>query len=225
MTICDTAPMSDTSTTTADQDGPTTGTRFEHGRPVTEDRPELVLVRHGETEWSRTGRHTGRTDLELTEHGRAEARSIADAVSTIDFSRVFASPLRRAWETAELVGLHPERDDDLVEWDYGDYEGISTAEVRRTVPDWSVWTHEIVGGETIDQVAARADRAIERYAALQGRIGVVAHSHVLRIFTARWLGLEPDAGRHFVLNTATVSLLGWERENRVIRRWNDPCGW
>jgi broad specificity phosphatase PhoE len=198
---------------------------FVHGRPITENRPELVLIRHGETEWSRSGQHTGRTDLPLTETGRNEARSISAAVADFDFSHAFASPLQRAWETAELVGLHPVRDDDLLEWDYGQYEGITTAETRQTIPDWSVWTHEILGGESADEVGGRADRAIDRLSQLNGPVAVIAHGHFLRIFAARWLDLDAREGRRLVLNTSTLSLLGWERENRVIRRWNDPCGW
>ncbi len=200
-------------------------TTFIHGRPVTDNRPELVLIRHGETEWSKSGQHTGRTDLPLTDLGRSEARAIAATVSEIDFAHAFSSPLQRAWETAELVGLTPERDDDLLEWDYGDFEGITTAETRETVEGWSVWTHEITGGESVDDVGRRADSAIERMARLDGTVAVVAHGHFLRIFAARWIGLDPREGRRLVLNTSTLSLLGWERENRVIRRWNDPCGW
>ena len=198
---------------------------FVHGRPITQNRPELVLIRHGETEWSRSGQHTGRTDLPLTETGRTEARSISAAVADFDFSHAFASPLQRAWETAEIVGLAPVRDDDLLEWDYGQYEGITTAETRQKIPDWSVWTHEIIGGESVDEVGARADRAIARLSDLDGPVAVIAHGHFLRVFAARWLDLDAREGRRFVLNTSTLSLLGWERENRVIRRWNDPCGW
>ncbi len=198
---------------------------FVHGGPLTPNRPELVLIRHGETEWSRTGQHTGRTDLALTDAGRSETRSIATALADFDFSHVYASPLQRAWETARLVGLDPVRDDDLLEWDYGEFEGRTTDEIRRTVPDWSVWTHDITGGESVDDVGFRADAAIARMAPLTGPIAVVAHGHFLRIFAARWLDLDPREGRRFVLNTSTLSLLGWERENRVIRRWNDPCGW
>jgi broad specificity phosphatase PhoE len=198
---------------------------FVHGRPITENRPELVLIRHGETAWSRSGRHTGRTDLPLTETGRNEARSISTAVADFDFSHAFSSPLQRAWETAGIVGLPPDRDDDLLEWDYGEYEGITTTETRQTIPNWSVWTHEIVGGESVDEVGVRADRAIARLSQLNGPVAVVAHGHFLRVFAARWLDLDAREGRRFVLNTSTLSLLGWERENRVIRRWNDPCGW
>ncbi|MFT6811846.1 MAG: broad specificity phosphatase PhoE [Ilumatobacter sp.] len=205
--------------------GHTEGVRFEHGRPITPNRPELILIRHGETEWSASGQHTGRTDLPLTEQGREEARSIAAAVADIDFTSAFSSPLQRAWETAGLVGLTPTSDDSLLEWDYGDYEGITTAETRETIPGWSVWTHEILNGESIDEVGQRADAAIDRYTKLSGPIAVVAHGHFLRIFAARWLSLPAQEGRRFVLNTSTLSLLGWERENRVIKRWNDPCGW
>ncbi len=198
---------------------------FVHGRPVTEHGPELVLIRHGETEWSVTGQHTGRTDLPLTERGRAEAQAIAEAVASFDFAHTYASPLQRAWTTALLVGLSPERDDDLLEWDYGEYEGLTTAGTRETIPGWSVWTHPIVGGESVEDVGARADAVIDRYSSLEGRIAVVAHGHFLRVLGARWLGLDAIEGRRFVLNTSTLSVLGWERENRVIRRWNDPCGW
>ena len=146
-------------------------------------------------------------------------------MSAIELTHVFASPLRRAWETAELAGLTPIRDDLLLEWDYGAHEGITTAKTRETIPDWSVWTHPIEGGESVQAVGARADRAIERFSQLEGTIAVVAHGHFLRIFAARWLDLDPIEGRRFVLDTSTMSLLGWERENRVVRRWNDPCGW
>jgi broad specificity phosphatase PhoE len=204
------------------QDCPMT---FVHGRPITENRPELVLIRHGETEWSRSGQHTGRTDLPLTEIGRNEARAITTAVADFDFSHARWSGLAKAWETAELLGLSPVRDDDLLEWDYGQYEGITTAETRQTIPDWSVWTHEIFGGESVDEVGDRADQVIGRLSQLDGPVAVIAHGHFLRVFAARWLDLDAREGRRFVLNTSTLSLLGWERENRVIRRWNDPCGW
>lgn len=186
--------------------------------------PELVLIRHGETEWSASGRHTGRTDIELTETGRRQASDIAGAIARFEFSKAFASPLGRAWRTAELASLSPIRDDGLLEWDYGAYEGITTAEVRRTIDEWSVWTHPIVDGETVDQVGRRADGVIERMCRLDGPIALVAHGHLLRILAARWLGLDAVEGRRFVLDTTTMSILGWERENRVIRRWNDPCG-
>lgn len=189
------------------------------------NRPELVLVRHGETEWSSERRHTGRTDVPLTDHGRAQAQHISAAVSGFTFTRVLASPLSRAWETAVLMGLDPERDDDLVEWDYGDHEGITTAQIREETPGWSVWTHPVHGGESLDDVAGRVDRLLGRLRELDGSIALVAHAHLLRILAARWLDLPPQEGRRFALDTATLSILGWERENPVVLRWNDPCGW
>jgi probable phosphoglycerate mutase len=188
-------------------------------------RPELVLIRHGETEWSRERKHTGRTDVALTEHGRAQARHIADAVESFDFTHEFSSPLARALETARLVGLDPQIEPALLEWDYGRYEGLTTAEIRVTEPGWSVWTHPIHGGEAIADVAARVDGLLARLVDFEGPIALVAHAHLLRILGARWLGLDAIEGRRFTLDTATISILGWERENRVIRRWNDPCGW
>jgi broad specificity phosphatase PhoE len=188
-------------------------------------RPELVLIRHGETEWSRERRHTGRTDVALTEHGRAQARHIATAVESFDFTHVYASPLSRALETARLVGLDPEIEPDLREWDYGRYEGITTAEIRTTDPGWSVWTHPVLDGESIDDVSARVDRLLARLLRLDGDVALVAHAHLLRVLGARWLGLDAVEGRRFALDTATISILGWERENRVVLRWNDPCGW
>lgn len=184
---------------------------------------QLVLLRHGETEWSVERRHTGRTDVKLTEQGLAEATHIRGALTRFDFTAAFASPLSRAHETACLAGLDPIIDDDLVEWDYGIYEGITTAEIRTSVPNWSVWTHPIPDGESLTDVAVRADRVIERVGALDGTVVLVAHAHLLRVLGARWLELEPVEGRRLALDTATLSILGWERENRVVHRWNDPC--
>ncbi len=155
---------------------------------------QLILVRHGETEWSVERRHTGRTDVPLTDDGRDDARAIAGALRTFPIRRCFASPLSRAWETAQLGGLDPIRDDDLVEWDYGDYEGRTTDDIRRTVPGWSVWTHPMVGGESVDEVGARADRVIERLIGLGGATALVAHSHFLRILAARWLRAAGGGG-------------------------------
>jgi broad specificity phosphatase PhoE len=192
---------------------------------MADTRPELVLIRHGETEWSKSRHHTGRTDIPLTEHGRQQAVHIADAIGTFDFTRVFASPLTRAWETAELIGLEPTADDNLLEWDYGKYEGTTTAETRKEIPGWSVWTHPIIDGESIEDVGLRTDALIERMLCLEGPIALVAHAHILRILGARWIGLPPVEGRRFTLDTTTISILGWERENRAMLRWNDPCGW
>ena len=187
-------------------------------------RPQLILIRHGETEWSRERKHTGRTDIPLTARGREQATDIARAVSDLDIVAAYASPLSRAWDTAHLAGLTPERDDDLLEWDYGDYEGTVTAEVRERIPGWSVWTNSETLGETVDQVGARVDRVIARLADTDGNIALVAHAHVLRILGARWIGLPAVEGARLTLDTTTISLLGWERENRVVVRWNDPCG-
>lgn len=184
---------------------------------------QLVLVRHGETEWSVERRHTGRTDVQLTTRGRAEATHIRAALARFHFTAVFASPLSRALETARLAGLDPIIDDNLVEWDYGRFEGITTAEIRTSVPNWSVWTHPIPGGESLDNVSARADLVIERVVGLDGTVALVAHAHLLRVLGARWLELDGTQGRRLVLDTGTVSVLGYERENRVIHRWNDPC--
>ena len=186
--------------------------------------PRLFLVRHGETEWSRERKHTGRSDVPLTARGREQAADIAGVLSREDFVTVYASPLSRAWETARLAGLAPERDDDLLEWDYGEYEGTVTADVRREIPGWSVWTHPEGLGETVEEVGARVDRVIGRLEDVDGAVALVAHAHVLRILGARWIGLPAVGGARFTLDTTTISQLGWERENRVILRWNDPCG-
>ncbi len=185
----------------------------------------IVLVRHGETAWSVERKHTGRSDVPLTDSGRDDARAIAGALRTFGVERCLCSPLQRAWETAQLGGLEPDRDDDLMEWDYGIYEGRTTDEIRRSTPGWSVWTHPMTGGESIDDVGARADRVIEHVAALDGPTALVSHSHFLRILAARWIDLPPAAGRRFTLDTTSLSILGWERENRTIDRWNDPVEW
>jgi broad specificity phosphatase PhoE len=183
----------------------------------------VVLVRHGQTEWSASGRHTGLTDVPLTAHGKAQAVALGPAIADLlggPPSDVRTSPLARAALTAELAGLTATVDDDLREVDYGDYEGLTTPQIRETVPGWTVWTHLLPGGETLAQAAERADRALAR---LRGEAVLVAHGHFLRILTARWLGLPPDAGRLFKLDTATLSVLGTERETRVIERWNQPA--
>lgn len=188
-------------------------------------RPELWLVRHGETEWARLGRHTGRTDIPLTDAGRAEARSVARKLVGRQFSMVLSSPLSRALDTAHLAGFpNVQALDDLMEWDYGADEGRTTAEIREDRPDWSIWSAGPRDGETADEVAERVDRVIERVRAASGDVLVFAHGHVLRILAARWLGEPPTEGRHYALSTATLSVLGWERDNPVIERWNEACG-
>ncbi len=203
-----------------DADRPADAVDADADRPT---RPELVLVRHGETTWSRSRRHTGRTDVPLTDVGRRQADHIGAALAELAPDRVLASPLSRAWETARLAGLAPERDDDLREWDYGDFEGTTTAEVRARIPGWSVWTAVIPDGESVEDVGRRADRVIARLRVGGGRIALVAHAHLLRVLAARWVALPPLAGRHFVLDTATLSVLGWERETPVVVRWNERC--
>jgi broad specificity phosphatase PhoE len=188
----------------------------------TEQR-QIVLVRHGETEWSRSGRHTGRTDVALTDRGRAHAQSLRKGLGHLRFTVVLTSPLQRAAETARLAGFENSAEvvDQIREWDYGEYEGRTTASIREEIPEWSVWTHGVPGGETIDQVAARADSVIDRLRRESGDGIVFAHGHILRVLAARWCGFDSRAGRHLALDSATVSILGYERETPAIRLWND----
>jgi broad specificity phosphatase PhoE len=185
---------------------------------------EIALVRHGETEWSRDRKHTGRTDIPLTETGRREAEMLRDALAGRGFVRVLSSPLSRALETCRLAGLgdQAELTDDLREWDYGEYEGITTAEIREGRPDWYLWRDGCPGGETAADVGRRSDRVIASLSGVEGDVALFAHGHVLRVLTARWLGLGPEAGALFKLDTGTLSALGYERETRVITRWNAP---
>ena len=184
--------------------------------------PEVVLVRHGETEWSRDGRHTGRTDVELTEQGRRDAEALGALLAGRRFALVLTSPLSRASETARLAGFGAvaEPSDDLVEWDYGEYEGRRTVEIRVERSGWTLWRDGVPGGESAADVGARADRVIARLRGLDGAAAVFAHGHLLRVLTARWLGLDPAAGRYLALDTATLSELGYERETPVVRLWN-----
>ncbi|MFI7064120.1 histidine phosphatase family protein [Kribbella sp. NPDC050124] len=190
---------------------------------ITQERQDqLFLIRHGETDWSKSGKHTSVTDLPLTAEGERVAASLKSRLAGETFELVLTSPRERARRTAELAGFpDAEVDEDLVEWDYGDYEGITTAEIRKTVPGWTVWSHPVPNGETPAQVAARLDRVNARIAAVPGDVLVFGHSHALRGLTARWLELDVTEGRHFVLNTATVSTLGWERGSPAIHRWNN----
>jgi len=185
-------------------------------------RPLLHLVRHGATEWSASGQHTSRTDIALTADGERQARDLVPMLEGLNVAAVLCSPMQRARRTCELAGLsdRAEVDDDLREWNYGDYEGVTTATIRTTVPGWTVWTGTCPGGESIAEVAARADRLIARVRATAGDTIVFAHGHVLRVVAARWCELDPLEGRRFVLDPATLSTLGWERETPAIRRWN-----
>ena len=196
---------------------------------------ELILLRHGETAWSRDHRHTGRTDVPLTLQGVADAEALAPMVRRLiagdRLVAVFASPAQRAQRTAELAGLTVTKTDpDLWEWDYGGYEGITTAEIQRDRPGWSLWRDGVIPGdaahpgETIEEVGARVDRVLKRAEPLlaDGDVALVAHGHVLRVLTARWLGLPPAGGRMFRLDTGTVSTLGTEHDDPVIASWNVP---
>jgi probable phosphoglycerate mutase len=197
-------------------------------------------MRHGETEWSADGKHTGRTDLPLTERGRERAAVLGKYLAGTKFAAVLRSPLLRAKQTCELAGFGDVAvvDDGLKEWDYGVYEGRTTTEIQAEIPGWSVWKDPIVGGETVEQVGARADGVIARALAAADvggptsqtrdvghpdgvvNVALFAHAHILRILAARWVGLEAREGSIFVLGTGSVSVLGWERETRVIQRWN-----
>ncbi|HEY6533326.1 MAG TPA: histidine phosphatase family protein [Acidimicrobiales bacterium] len=183
---------------------------------------DLFVIRHGATEWSVNGRHTGRTDLPLLPEGEEQAGATGKLLAGHDFALVLTSPLQRARHTCELAGLgdQAEIDDDLLEWDYGDYEGVTTVQIREHDPGWTVWTGAIPNGESLDDVAARADRVIARARAAAGDVAVFAHGHILRVLTARWCDLAPIEGRRFVLETATLSQLGWEHEYPGILRWN-----
>lgn len=183
---------------------------------------QVFLIRHGETEWSRTGRHTGRTDIPLNAEGRLRAQVLGRFLSGRELT-IWTSPLDRARETCRLAGFGDAArvDDDLREWDYGIYEGLTTLEIRQETPGWSVWLSPIVNGESLDQVAARARRVIDRVlAAGDGDAALFAHGHMLRILAACWIGLPPVTGRYLALDTATASVLGYERQTRVIRQWN-----
>jgi probable phosphoglycerate mutase len=209
--------------------GPIISLRRAPGRVVAVDEKEpqeIVLVRHGETEWTLSGRHTGRTDIPLTDRGREQARRIGAALRDRRFVLVLSSPLSRALETCRLAGLGDlaELTDDLLEWDYGEYEGLRTADIRQTRPGWTLWADGVPGGETAADVARRVDRVIERARGAGGSVALFAHGHVLRVLTARWLGLPPEDGRLFAMDPGAVSVLGYEREAPVVRRWNIDVG-
>jgi len=189
---------------------------------MAETDTRLWLMRHGETAWSLSGAHTGRTDIPLTDHGRENARRMGLLLHHRKFSLVLTSPLARARETCALAGYGgvAQLEPDLQEWDYGDYEGRTTADVRRERPGWELWKDGVPHGETVEQVGERGQRVIDRAIAVGGDVALFAHGHILRILTSCWLGLPPDCGRLFALDTDSISLLGHERETRVISRWN-----
>jgi broad specificity phosphatase PhoE len=187
--------------------------------------PVIYLARHGETAWSLSGQHTGVTDLPLTARGEQNARSLAGRLRGLNFTKVFTSPLQRARRTCELAGFGTvaEIDPDLVEWNYGEYEGITTAEILAKRPGWELFRDGCPGGESPAQIGARADRVVTRLRAMPGNVLLFSSGHFLRVLTARWLTLEPGAGRYFVLSTASLSALGYEHDasEPVIRLWND----
>ena len=182
----------------------------------------IVIVRHGETEWSRSGQHTSRTDLPLLEEGRRRAQALAGELGDRSFSLVLCSPMLRARQTCELAGFGEvaQIEDDLVEWQYGEYEGLTTPEIRERNPEWDLWRDGCPGGETPDEVGARADRVLERLHAADGDALAFAHGHILRVVTARWLAMEPPAGARFLLKAGAIGVLGYERETEVLERWS-----
>jgi len=184
----------------------------------------VFLIRHGETEWSLSGQHTGMTDIPLTENGRTMPRLLAPILAKVTFARIFTSPLKRARETCELAGLgeRAEIDHDLVEWNYGDYEGLTTKEIHAKTPGWMLFRDGCPGGDGPEDVARRVDSVIGRVRAVEGDVALFAHGHVFRVFVARWIGLQATAGCHFVLDTATVSVLSYYRDVPAIKRWNAP---
>lgn len=184
---------------------------------------EIVLIRHGQTEWSATGRHTSYTDIELTPVGEQQARDLGGRLAGRTFAAVLSSPRQRATRTAQLAGLAvTHTTDDLVEWNYGRYEGVTTAQIRERVPGWDLWTDGCPDGESPDQVGVRLDRVLDRAAELSagGDVALIAHGHALRVAGARWIGWPASAGGRLRLDTATLSVLGYEHERRVILEWN-----
>lgn len=187
--------------------------------------PRVFLVRHGATEWSVIRRHTGRTDLPLSDQGRDEVERLAARLALERFALVLVSPLQRALDTARLTGFGDvaEVDADLMEWDYGDYDGRTAAEIRQDRPGWTPWHGGYPGGETLDDLAARADRVVARMRDVEGDVALFAHGHILRVIAARWLEQPPIEASRYYLATASLSVLGWERETAVIERWNEAC--
>ena len=193
--------------------------------PATVAGGETVLVRHAETEWSREGRHTGRSDIPLTDAGRAAARALAGRLGAARFDLVLVSPLLRARETCELCGLGAAAQvrEDLMEWDYGEYEGLTTQQIQARRPDWNLWRDGCPAGESAAQVGARADRVIAELRTAQGAGAVFSHGHMLRVLGARWIALEPAQGARLGLATGAICVLGYERATAILARWNDAA--
>ncbi len=184
---------------------------------------EIFLIRHGETAWSLSGQHTSRTDLPLTEEGRRRAAALKKKLSGREFALVLSSPMRRAAETSQLAGYEPAVDPNLHEWDYGAYEGLTSGQIHKTAPEWTIWNGTPPGGESAEQVGARADLVIQRALGKfgEGDVAIFGHGHMLRVLAARWLELAPTDGRLFALDTGTLSVMGWEHTVHVIRIWNE----
>lgn len=187
--------------------------------------PQIYLARHGETAWTITGQHTGLTDLPLTERGERNAVSLGDRLSGLTFAAVHASPLRRARQTCDLAGFGgvAQIDPDLVEWNYGEYEGLRTIDIRKERPDWRSFRDGFPGGESVEEIGARADRVVGRLREIEGNVLLFSHGHFLRFLAARWLGLPPDNAKYLVLTTASLSIVGYEHnlQEPAIRLWND----
>lgn len=186
------------------------------------NHPEIWLIRHGETEWSLSGQHTSRTDIPLTAAGEASAKELRSRLKDVRFEAVYVSPAQRAIETCRLAGFESTAmiDPNLREWDYGVYEGKTTAEIQKEIPGWSVWTSPLPEGESLDSVGGRADAVIHTATQHSGKVALFAHAHILRILAARWVGQAPGFGQHLSLGTGSMSVLGFEREQRTISRWN-----
>jgi probable phosphoglycerate mutase len=191
---------------------------------VADPARKVFVIRHGETEWSLNGRHTGTTDIPLTDNGRRLATRLRPVLARTPFVTVLTSPLKRARETCELAGLGDAAvvDRDLVEWNYGKYEGLTPAQIHATAPGWLIFRDGCPGGEAPAEIGARVDRVIARVRAGQGEVALFAHGHVLRVLVARWLGLPPRAGQHFLLDTGTLNILSYYREVPAVRTWNAP---
>ena len=185
---------------------------------------DVFAIRHGETAWSLSGQHTGTTDIPLTDAGRRLAKRMRPVLAARAFGLVLCSPMQRARETCELAGLGDKAviDSDLVEWNYGEYEGLTPKQIREMAPGWLIFRDGCPGGEAPEQVGVRVDRVIARSRAVEGDIALFAHGHVLRVFVARWIGLPPGGGQHFLLNTGTLCVLGYYREIPAVRTWNGP---
>lgn len=184
---------------------------------------EIYLCRHGETEWNLTDQHTSFTDLSLTDRGKEQARLLSLRLKGIAFEKVFVSPMQRSIDTCRLAGLSGKMvvDPDFLEWNYGEYEGVTTAEIRKKIPDWSVFLYGAPGGESIEEVEARAKRAVKKIRACRGNVAIFSHGHFTRVLGSVWVGLGASSGRLFTLSNASLSILGYERETSVFRVWND----